>query len=332
MRRIWKPEMPQVKFGKANHFEGWYFKMVDSSEKNALAVIPGVSFGANREDSHSFVQVLDARNYQSHYYRFSVDQFSSSSREFDISIGRNRFAMDGIALTLADRSGSVHGELSFGNAIPWPVRRLSPGAMGPFRFVPRLQCLHGILSFDHEVQGSMTVDGRDIDFSNGRGYIEKDWGREFPSAWIWMQSNHFEETGISFTSSIASIPFGRGAFTGLLAGLMFNDEIYRFTTYTRAKISTPEVSDDRVAFKIEDKRYLIEVDAERAHGTSLRSPVGGLMTGRILESLDSSIRLRFYRLTKTTKELLFEGVGRNAGLEVVGDLEEIGAISVHSPG
>jgi len=328
MRRIWKPEMPQVKFGKAHHFEGWYYKMVDSAEQNALALIPGVSFGANRDDSHTFVQVLDGRNARSHYYKFAVDEFSSSSKDFEIAIGSNKFALEGIVISVEDDGGSVQGELSFGNPIPWPVRRLSPGAMGPFRFIPRMQCLHGILSFDHEVQGSLTIDGREIDFSNGRGYIEKDWGREFPSSWIWMQSNHFDEKRVSFTASIASIPFARGSFTGLLAGLLFNGEIYRFTTYTRAKLSTPEVSDDRVAFTIKSSRHLIEVDAERAHGASLRSPVGGLMTGRILESLDSSIHLRFYDLKKTTKELLFEGVGRNAGLEVVGDLEELGAIEV----
>ncbi|MHA3964598.1 MAG: tocopherol cyclase family protein, partial [Candidatus Thorarchaeota archaeon SMTZ1-45] len=239
MSRIWKPEMPQIKFGKPHHFEGWYYKMVDSTEENALAVIPGVSFGASKDDSHSFVQVLDGRNARSHYYKFSIDDFSSSSKDFDISIGRNSFSLDGISLSLEDTSGSVHGKLSFGRTIPWPVRRLSPGAMGPFRFVPRLQCLHGILGFDHEVQGSLAVDGHAIDFSDGRGYIEKDWGREFPSAWIWMQSNHFKEHGVSFSSSIASIPFGRGIFTGLLAGLLYNEKVYRFTTYTRAKFSTP---------------------------------------------------------------------------------------------
>jgi len=300
--------------------------MVDSTEENALAVIPGVSFGANKGESHSFVQVLDGRNSRSHYYKFPIDKFSSSPQDFDISIGKNRFALEGITLLLQNTESSVQGELRFGETIPWPVRRLSPGAMGPFRFVPRLQCLHGILGFDHEVKGNLIIDGREIDFSNGRGYIEKDWGREFPSAWIWMQSNHFDEKGVSFTSSIASIPFGRGAFTGLLAGLLFNGEIFRFTTYTRAKLTTPVVSDDRVKFTIEDKRHLIEVDAKRAHGASLRSPVEGLMTGRIIESLDSSIHLRFYEVRRGANELLFEGLGRNAGLEVVGNLDEIGAI------
>lgn len=328
MRKIWKPELPQVKFGTPNHFEGWYFKLVDSSEENAVAVIPGVSYGSDKNESHSFVQVLDGRNSQSHYYRFSIDEFSSSTQEFEISIGDNKFSLSGLILNLKGKECSIQGELRLGSMIPWPVRRLSPGAMGLFRFIPRLQCLHGILGFDHEVQGGLSFDGRNIDFSNGRGYIEKDWGREFPSAWIWMQSNHFDERGVSFTSSIASIPFGRSKFTGLLAGLLYDGKIYQFTTYTRAKLSKPEISKNRVVFNIQSKRHLIEVEAKRAQGASLRSPVDGLMTGRIIESLDSSIHLRFYEKKHASKELLFEGVGRNAGLEIVGDLDEIGAVEV----
>ncbi|WP_243392439.1 MULTISPECIES: tocopherol cyclase family protein [unclassified Mesotoga] len=31
-----------------------------------------------------------------------------------------------------------------------------------------------------------------IDLTGGKGYIEKDWGRSLPDAWIWMQSNNFD--------------------------------------------------------------------------------------------------------------------------------------------
>jgi hypothetical protein len=301
--------------------------MVDDAEENALAVIPGVSFGADKTDSHSFIQVLDARKSRSFYYRYPIDAFSSSTEKFDISIGANRFSLDGLTLNLKDDNSSVQGELRFGEIIPWPVKRLSPGAMGPFRFMPRLQCLHGILGFDHEVHGNIAIDGRNVVFSDSRGYIEKDWGLEFPSAWIWMQSNHFEERGISFTASIANIPFGGRSFTGFIIGLLFDGEVHRFTTYTRAKLGPPRVSEDQVMFTIQNRKHLIEVDAKRASGASLVSPVGGLMTGRIVESLDSTIHLRVYEDSNSAKELLFEGRGRNAGLEVVGNLEEIGATS-----
>ncbi len=328
MPNIWKPEMPQIKWGKPNQFEGWYFKLVDAKEENALAVIPGVSFGKDPTESHCFIQVLDGRTSTAHYFRFPLEAFQSDEKQFQISIHENAFSMDGLQLQLKDNKHRISGSLDFGESIPWPVRRFTPGAMGPFRFIPRMQCLHGILSFDHELQGTLILDDRKIDFSEGRGYIEKDWGHEFPSAWIWMQSNHFDAPGISFTASIANIPWMKRAFTGFLIGLLYNGTIYRFTTYTRAKISTPTVSDDTVTFIVQDKHFLIEVQAQRAPGTTLRSPVEGLMTGRILESLDSTIHLKLYTLHKNTKDLIYEGTGRNAGLEIVGPLSDIGAIQI----
>jgi hypothetical protein len=40
MLNIWKPEIFHCRRTKKDFFEGWYFKMVDYSEKNACAVIP----------------------------------------------------------------------------------------------------------------------------------------------------------------------------------------------------------------------------------------------------------------------------------------------------
>jgi hypothetical protein len=320
--------MPQVKWGKPNHFEGWYFKNVDNSQTNAVAIIPGVSFGKTSEESHSFIQVFDARHHESYYFNFPIDAFESDHHQFQVSLDGNEFRMDGISLNLSDGKNQITGSLTYGTSIPWPVRRFTPGAMGPFRFIPRMQTQHGILSFDHEIQGTVRINQREIDFSKGRGYIEKDWGKEFPCAWIWMQSNHFDEIGISFTASIANIPWMKRSFTGFLIGLLYDNTVHRFTTYTRAKLSTLEVSKDAVTFTVKDKRFLIEVNAKRSPGVMLRSPIEGLMTGRILESLDSAIHLKFWSLKKSGKKLIYEGTGRSAGLEVVGDLSEIGATEV----
>lgn len=55
---IWHPEMYHGFGHKQGFFQGWYFKLVDASEKHALAVIPGVFLGCRGQHSHAFVQVL----------------------------------------------------------------------------------------------------------------------------------------------------------------------------------------------------------------------------------------------------------------------------------
>ena len=52
--------------------------------------------------------------------------------------------------------------------------------MGWYGYLPTMECFHGILSIDHKLKGALSIDDKKISFNNGRGYIEKDWGRNFP--------------------------------------------------------------------------------------------------------------------------------------------------------
>ena len=56
-----------------------------------------------------------------------------------------------------------------------------PGVMGPFSFVPFMECYHGVVNIDHKISGSLMINNEEIDFTDGYGYIEKDWGKSFPN-------------------------------------------------------------------------------------------------------------------------------------------------------
>lgn len=59
--------------------------------------------------------------------------------------------------------------------------------MGPFRFLPGMECSHGVISMGHSLEGKLDLNGKRIDFSGGTGYVETDRGRSFPSAYLWTQ-------------------------------------------------------------------------------------------------------------------------------------------------
>ena len=109
----------------------------------------------------------------------------------------------------------------------------------------------------------------------GRGYIEKDWGQSFPSAWVWFQSNHFETPGTSLTASVAVIPFLGGAFRGFIVGLWHERRLYRFATYTGAEIETLDIQPDHVRWVIVDKEHRLELIARRAPGAAILGPTTG---------------------------------------------------------
>jgi hypothetical protein len=304
------------------YFEGWYFKLVDAQGAQPYAIIPGVFLGT---DGHAFIQVLDGRSGTACYHRFPLEAFRASRQDFVVEIGDSRFSSEGIDLAIDVEQTSagqrVRGSLRFSPWHPWPVSLGSPGVMGPYSFVPFMECNHGILSLDHAVSGVLAVDGRETSYDGGRGYSEKDWGRAFPSGYVWTQSNHFERDGISITASVARIPWLTGAFRGFLVGLLLDGELHRFTTYTGAEIESLTIDDSHLHLRLRDRVHRLEIDARKEEGGVLHAPYGHRMIERVAETMTSEVELRLSALgTNTT---LYEGRGRHACLEVQGDLPAI---------
>jgi len=307
-------------FGKRRRFfEGWYFKCVSPAGDAVYAVIPGVSLDANGQQ-HAFIQILDGLKRTSTYHRYDIDEFSSARDRFDIRIGANRFSLDHISLDVA-ADVPVRGELRFSDVHPWPVRAFSPGIMGWYALVPAMECYHGVLSFNHRLDGTLSVAGRDIDFTDGKGYIEKDWGRSFPKAWVWTQTNHFNEPDACLTASVARIPWLGSSFTGHIIGLWLRGRLYRFATYTGAKVSRLEVSQDEVTLTVEDRRHALEIRCRRQEGAFLAAPREGEMTGRIVEAMTATVDVCLSAKIRGGLTRVFTDAGHLASLEVAGDID-----------
>lgn len=299
-----------------NYFEGWYFKLVNADETQALAIIPGIAMDTNG-GKHSFIQVLDGKKRTAIYHKFEADFFQPTPRVFHLCIKENRFSEKELKLALSD----IKGSLRFSGNIAWPKPWYSPGIMGPFAFVPFMECYHGIVSLDHSITGKLVIDNREIDFTGGRGYMEKDWGRSFPSAYFWMQSNHFTLPGISLKCSVAKIPWLRSSFVGFIAGIWLQDRLIRFTTYNRSSLRRSLADERTVDIVLENKNYLLQIVAHRDGATELASPINGFMNGRIAESMTSSLDVLL--TDKRSNKVLLHDTGRNAGLEVAGNIKEI---------
>jgi hypothetical protein len=136
-----------------------------------------------------------------------------------------------------------------------------------------------------------------------------------------MQSNHFSEAGISLKCSVAKIPWMRGSFVGFIAGVWLKDRLLRFTTYNQSKLRKSYADEREVEIVLENKNYLLEILAVRDGATALASPINGFMKGRIEESMTSSITVML--TDKKNNTVLLNDSGKNAGLEVAGNIKEI---------
>jgi hypothetical protein len=305
---------------KPPFFEGWYYKIVDATEEQRFAIIPGVFVSDDPDRHHAFVQVLDGQTGHSTYHRYPPQEFWAAEGELDLHIGPNRFTAEHLSLQIKSSEVEIRGELRFSDLHPWPVTLSSPGIMGWYAWVPFMETYHGVVSLDHEIQGALTVDGRLVDWTGGRGYIEKDWGQSFPAAWIWFQTNHFEQPGTSLTASVAIIPWLRGSFPGFIVGLWHQEVLYRFATYTGARIEKLDITDEAVTWVIRDRQHRLEMRAIHAEGGLIQAPTTVDMGRRIAETLSTRVETALYTLESGRSYLIFQDTGRHAGLEAVGDL------------
>lgn len=316
LQALFHPDRYQGWGKTKRYFEGWYFKVVNADESKAFAFIPGIAMDKNGRHQ-AFVQVLDGKKRTAEYHKIDAGEFKPNRTKFEIEIGQNLFSNDTMRLDLP----TVAGELHFYNPIPWPNNWYSPGIMGPYSFVPFMECYHGILSMDHLIKGQLTIQGEPIDFTNGRGYMEKDWGRSFPGAYFWMQTNHFSQSGISLKASVAKIPWLGGSFVGFIAGVWIHDKLIQFTTYNGSRLIKSFADRNEVKLVLENRQYRLEILAHREKATQLASPILGFMDGRIDESMTSLIDVQLY--DKKKQNIVLLDTGRNAGLEVAGRIKDI---------
>lgn len=195
------------------YFEGWYFK--NTSNNNGISFIPGINIeGKNIEKTNlqgeskkAFIQVIT--NNESYFVNYNIEDFKFNFDPFYIKIKNNIFSKEGLKIDISDNEQNlkINGEIKYTNSKNISVSAINPNIMGPFSYIPFMECNHAILSMQNTVTGSININNNKIDFNKGIGYIEKDWGCSFPKSYIWCQGNNFKNSKASFMLSIADIPF-----------------------------------------------------------------------------------------------------------------------------
>jgi hypothetical protein len=312
---LFHPEIFQGRYKKKNYFEGWYCKMAITSDQGpeVLAVIPGVAFGSNKDDRHAFIQVISSRDNKSWNINFPLEAFKADKKQLVIEIENNRFTCEEITLDIEAEGLTLKGKVKNLGLHRFPVSLFSPGIMGWYAYVPFMECFHGVVSTLHTLEGAISLNGVETDFTGGSGYIEKDWGTSFPEAWIWMQSNCFPSKKVSLMLSVAKIPFLGKIFPGFLGFIQIGDQLIRFGTYTGAKILKLESDDTHALVQIKSKNQEIEFLAELGPAAKLVAPRQGKMERTLLESIMGTITLT---IKDKHNDMIFQETGILSGIEL----------------
>lgn len=278
-------------------FEGWYLK--HQVKKRMVAFIPAYHMNEQGKASASIQIITEKKSYTVNY---PADVFSVCDNMFWVKIGNNLFTQKGISINIKNKGLTVKGKIRYRHMKPplWDI-------MGPFRWLPGMQCNHGVLSFYHELSGELTINGETIDFTGGKGYLEKDWGSSFPDSYYWTQCNWGGSRPGCVMAAVAKIPFMGRSFKGCIAIVRVNGKEYRLATYLGARV---QYANSREII-IKQGRYRLMIFHQGKMAVKLSAPNLGSMDHAALEYPRTDVK---YQLWKGDK-ILFEYRSKDASFE-----------------
>ena len=273
------------------YFYGRYFKCQTDSDTVAFIA----SYSKSKECRSSSIQIItDDGAYNAD---FACEDFSEDKN--GIKIENNVFSDKGVSVDINKPGLQVKADIAFG--APTPIEY---DIMGPFRFVPFMECRHSVYSMRHTMRGKAEINGKTIDFGSGTGYTEGDRGRSFPRVYSWTHS--FVNNG-SLMLSVAEIPIGRLRFTGIIGVIYHNGKEYRIATYKGARAE--KIDNGEIVIRQNDMKLTAKLIEKRHY--ELNAPQNGVMSRLIRESAACKAYYKFEIKGKT----VFETVTEKASFE-----------------
>ena len=264
-------------------FFGYYVKCQGAND--TVAVIFGTA--KNGKKSEDFVQIITKDD--SHYTEHTDSSFLDDRR---------------MTLDISDGGLLVKGDIKFGDFTP-----IKGDIMGPFKFLPFMECRHMLVSMRHKINGEISVNGRVYNFDNGIGYIEGDRGKGFPRKYLWTQCHlDSKENQIDVSAACAIIPYLGIRFKGTICVVMVNGRGFRLATYNRARVKQ---FDERGLVVKKGKYELSIMVFDEITPHPLKAPTNGSMNRVIYESINRHVRYTFKRGNK----IIFDETSNRAAFE-----------------
>ena len=306
---IKRPEQYHGNNNKQPFFEGWYHKM-STSNGETLVLIPGIYRSGASEYETAFLMI----------YQGSNRHLECNKKNYSLHLGENYFSLDKVKLNLNTEKINLKGTILSEDLKPWPVTFFEPGCMGWYAYVPTMECFHRILSMNHTLNGQLSLNNSKLNFDGGKGYIEKDWGENFPKNWIWAQSNHFQDSDLSVSISLATVPWKKSYFSGYIVGVQHRDTLYRFTPYRKSKITHLRYNETFLEWHLKSGGVEIQFNVERGTKSGLLyAPDEKDMIPKVAEYLDGKINCKLI----VNGECILEDQTDKAALEIIGDIDTL---------
>ena len=294
---------------------------MDKNGENPIAFIPGVI--NNKSFPHSFIQVFIGSEMKYYYIKGDISDFKAKRESLWIKIRDNSFSLNNISLNLSGKNNEnqsiyIKGHVKITDSVRWPGK----GSMGLFNYINFLECYSQVCSLHSKLEGSILIDGKIVDFTGGCAYVEKNWGRNFPKDYFWVQASGFREKRAAITLSYGRIPLYLMKFNGFLGAVYLRDRIFTFTTINGSSIKI-ENNSNTFHIKLINKKYLLNINAyaESNNFYPFMGPYKNKMVPNFRESLNGIVQVKLTYLDD--KKLIFNDYSNFSGIEFGGNLNNL---------
>lgn len=258
---------------RAEFFEGWYYKLVYPDGKRFLICIFGFTVGQSRE-RFPFVQIFDSVSKQSVHFDFPADSFQFNQKTKTGMIQGNSFSKNKLIIEVANDqfSLSLHVDFQISTGTKSHVN-----SMGPARWFLGLECYHAVISMQPRWSGQIDLNGEKIQITNGKAYIEKNWGRHFPAAYTWIHCNQFSELNTSLVGLSGKLPWFFGKH-GFFFQVYAASKKYRFWNGNLSIIRMTSAEEKSMLIELKNWKYVLSIQVSAPISTfQLRAPRKGEM-------------------------------------------------------
>lgn len=264
------------------YFEGYYFKFINK-QKEIVILIAGISI--SKSEKYSFIQVASNYSEKVSFFKFPLSELTAAENDFEFRIGKNLFSQNRIRFDLGD----IKGEITLVDNVNWKRSFLNPNIMGLLSFIPRVECKHDVITIKTEVQGEINLPDHKIQFNNGDGYIEKNWGSSFPKKYMWLHANQFNNKELSLQFAIAK-PKWLFLRPQVYIGYVMNGKLIHFATH-RLSLVKIQTHKSHTLVKIRKLRHTILIKIKNQSPVNLIGPKKGDLKSNVHEFLNSNIEL-----------------------------------------
>jgi len=284
-----------------NYFEGWYIRLHDRSKNVNIAVIFAIT--KNAENPHSFIQVYNGADKEAHYFTFDVDKFHFDYDTYTVHIGDN--SLSSTSLVLSVEGYTINATIT--HRILLENYQSTYSAMGRLSKAP-LECFQEVIYLDGKTE--FTINNQPY---YGSSYMEKTYGTNFPSKWIWLEANHSKQ-GSVISFSVGIIPFLFLKLKGFLLIYRHNNKEYRYGSFNLSQVKVLKSTHFATTIQVKKGFTKILIKAQTNNPVKLVGPrKNGVMDLAVFESIDATATIEVYKRGK----LIFEDAYTNAGLELM---------------